>query len=153
MVRLRVLHIDDDPFQTANMEEMLKVVANVDSSLELTVIQAVDCKSALAETRADSAFDLVLCDYMLPGGDGPSILSMLRASIGRQATIAILSSLSMESELQRKWLHLGADCCQIKPLSLRVVNDLVTYALRKRGSMQTRGCSSRSRCSLCLCAL
>ncbi|HJL17179.1 MAG TPA: ATP-binding protein [Sandaracinaceae bacterium LLY-WYZ-13_1] len=67
----RVLVIDDD----------LRVRAVLVGALEeagYDVRHAGDAASALATMEADPAIDVVVCDVMLPGEDGPSLVRRLR---------------------------------------------------------------------------
>jgi signal transduction histidine kinase len=67
--RLRLLVVDDEP-------DLLKILS---SSLdqEYDVVTASGCDAALAIIAADPRFDAVLCDLMMPLGDGMSLYNRL----------------------------------------------------------------------------
>src|ERR1700694_1957917 len=71
MSSFRILHIDDEQ----DILELVKLSLGLDR--ELTVRSCVSGEDALAEA-AEWSPDLILCDVMMPGMDGPATLARLR---------------------------------------------------------------------------
>jgi CheY-like chemotaxis protein len=67
--RLRLLVIDDKP-------ELLRIL-KVTLAKEHEVVTAQGCDAALAVLLADARFDGILCDLMMPLGDGMSFYERL----------------------------------------------------------------------------
>jgi DNA-binding response OmpR family regulator len=118
----RVLIVDDEPnivlsldflmrrqgFETRQVEDGLQVVAQVE----------------------DFHPDLVLLDVSLPGLDGFEICRQLRAGIGHDLKIVMLTARGRESEVA-KGMAAGADSYVTKPFSTR---DLVDHVRRLIGA-------------------
>jgi CheY-like chemotaxis protein len=71
--RLRLLVIDDDP-------ALLKVLTT-SLSQEFEVVTATGCEGALAIIAADLRFDAIVCDLMMPLGDGMSFYHRLETVV------------------------------------------------------------------------
>lgn len=106
-------------------------------TIELT---AVDTASGALDSIAgvDEAFDLVLMDYCLPGGNSDTVLPQLRKLLGPYAAIIMLSGTAQEASMQRCWLDLGADSYRLKPVSVATVEELISYTFEKRRLLQKR---------------
>lgn len=68
-----VLIVDDDPVSLLLAEHVLRAGGH-------DVTTAVDVDSAVAATQ-DTAFDVIVCDYMMPGGTGLDLLEQLTATL------------------------------------------------------------------------
>ena len=69
--RLRVLLVEDDPVAG-------QAIAGLIESFGYAVTLVPQALAALSEIGADGGFDLVVCDFDLPGMDGCELTSMLR---------------------------------------------------------------------------
>jgi CheY-like chemotaxis protein len=68
---LRVLLVEDDPVAG-------QAIAGLIESFGYAVTLVPQALAALSEIGADGGFDLVVCDFDLPGMDGCELTSMLR---------------------------------------------------------------------------
>ena len=138
---VHVLHVEDDEFQQMAMRMVATTIANAGGiNIELTTVDTA-AKAVAATQRNDPgapAFDLVMLDVMLPGGNGDTVLPTLRSQCGQFCAIIMLSASSQESSMQHCWLDLGADSYRIKPISAHTVEELLGYALEKRRLLQKR---------------
>ena len=71
MKSYRILHVDDDPL----MQDVVELALSLDS--EFAVLSCASAAEALAAV-ADWAPDLILCDVMMLGMDGPAMVARLR---------------------------------------------------------------------------
>lgn len=70
--RRRVLLVEDNPEGSAALERVLALKG-------YDVVVAPDCATALAALEEEPAFDFVLTDLLLPGGDGREVARAARA--------------------------------------------------------------------------
>jgi DNA-binding response OmpR family regulator len=98
------------------------------------VVQATDGDQALARF-AETAFDLVVLDVMMPKVDGLEVCRRLRA----RSTVPIIMLTAKTEEIDKVLgLELGADDYITKPFSLREFRSRVRAALR-RAAMARQG--------------
>ena len=97
---LRVLHLEDNPFDAELIQDSLER-----DGLRCA-IRRVDNKPHFAQALEDGAFDVVLCDYNLPGYDGISALQLVRER--RPALPVLLISGSLDEAEAVKSLQMGA---------------------------------------------
>jgi len=74
---VNILHVDDDP----DIREIVGFLLNCDP--EFSVMSCANGGDALS-IAADRAPDLILCDVMMPGMDGPAVLARLRQNASTQ---------------------------------------------------------------------
>lgn len=110
---MKILVIEDEPKAAAYLGQGLREAGYVVDTVS-------DGDAGLAAARA-TAYDLVLCDLMLPGRDGFSVITELR-SAGRQTPVLVLTARD-EVAARVRGLDVGADDYLIKPLTL-VANSL-----------------------------
>lgn len=135
---LRVLGVEDDPFQRNAMRMIIDHVATRYPNLTVSLTLAESGKAGLDACRGSDGFDLVLLDYKLPGGDADTVLPALRKELEQVAAIIVLSGNAQEAPMQRCWLDLGADSYRIKPISRTTLEELVDYTLQKQNYLQKR---------------
>ena len=58
---------------------------------------------------------MVLIDFLLPDGDGSTILPLVRKSQSRSTEVVVISG-SLQEHSMMRCLELGADAYQIKPV-------------------------------------
>ena len=87
-------------------------------------------EKALAAVR-DHTPDLVLCDIMLPGVDGLTVMRTIKAEF---ASVPVIMLTAKTDEIDRVMgLEMGADDYVTKPFSVREVAARVKARLRERG--------------------
>ena len=88
MASLRVLLVEDDPVQLGMVS---KLIGNVEQAehLHITLDFASTAKEGLGlcelHALAGRAHDLVLLDYLLPGGDADTVVASIRSVLGKRA--------------------------------------------------------------------
>ncbi len=104
----RVLHVDDDPLMRDVVESSLLLDPT------FTVTSCADGSDALAEA-AESPPDLILCDVLMPGMDGPALLERLRENPGAaKIPVIFMTARAPENEIERL-IGLGAAAVISKP--------------------------------------
>ena len=103
---IRVLHLEDTPRDAELIQDLLAA-----NHLDCHIV-CVDNQERFAAALAKDAFDLILCDYNLPGYDGLSALKLAREK--QPETPVMLVSGSLGEEEAVKCLHLGATDYLIK---------------------------------------
>ena len=121
MAKQRILTVEDDPAIRRGIVDAL-VFAGYE------VAEAGDRTAAL-RLACGRAFDLVLLDLVLPGGDGLDILREIRRIQPSQPVI-ILTARGDEDDRVRG-LRLGADDYVVKPFSVRELLARVEAILRR----------------------
>jgi DNA-binding response OmpR family regulator len=120
----KVLIVDDEP--------------NIVISLEFLMTQqgfqtrSVDDGLRAVEEAVAFRPDLVLLDVSLPGQDGFDVCRELRATLGTDLKIVMLTARGRQSEVE-KGLALGADSYVTKPFSTR---DLVQHVVQLIGAAE-----------------
>lgn len=126
MRRARVLVVDDQPMQLMYMQKFLAVEGfeRVDALAEPT---------QLLEDLAQGSdlYDVVICDYHLPGVNGMELIRALKRS-GPLPPYTLLITADRENDLPRLAVEAGADDFLFKPLDR---NELV---LRVRNLLRLR---------------
>ena len=122
---IRILVVDDEPALRVPLAEYLARQA-------FTVTQA----STAAEARsrlAESAFDLVLLDIMMPGEDG---LSLCRHLVEARQIPVIFITAKGEATDRIVGLEIGADDYVVKPFDPRELVARIRSVLRRAGRQQ-----------------
>ena len=136
---LRVLVVEDDPFQQMTMRMMTSVIETNSPNLTVHLTLTSSGSAAIGACSAGSEIDLVLLDYKLPGGDADTVLPSIRELVGSVAAIIVLSSSAQEESMQRCWLEQGADSYRLKPITVQLLTDVFEYTLHKQRYLQKRG--------------
>lgn len=125
MKGLKILIVDDEPA----IREMLRMsleIADFDCS------EAPDARSAHAAI-IDNTPDLVLLDWMLPGGSGIDLLRRLRSSELTAKLPVIMLTAKTEEDNKIQGLDVGADDYITKPFSPREMLSRIKAVLRRAG--------------------
>ena len=121
----RALLIDDSATHRTILSEMLE-------DLGLRVRAAADAADALAATRADGPFDVILVDQSIAapgGGDGVAFAGQLRAEGAKPSATIVLMDLH-PSAAEASSLHArGASAHLVKPVHARDLRDRLAQAL------------------------
>ncbi len=96
----------------------------------IEVVDVADAREALELLRADpTRYKLVLLDAMLPGMDGPELLTLMRAAPALAAIPVIFVTANAYAGDAKKFIELGALDVITKPLDLLALPDKVRQAL------------------------
>ena len=102
---LKVLVVDDDPFQIEFIGDTLRSLGILDITLAASSDQALQ---AQARFKSSAPFDLLVCDLHMPGKDGFQMMEAMAAAGYRGAVIiasgqesAVLHSASLVAQLRR----------------------------------------------------
>lgn len=110
----RIVIIDDDPTQGILIERVLQ-------KDNYSITHCHDAESALvllgkgARETKKAAFDLVICDFMLPGMDGFQTVEFLRRSEHAKKTPILFIS-AHGYALRNRAIGAGADAFMAKPV-------------------------------------
>src|ERR1700729_1589052 len=113
----RILHIDDD----SDIREIVALSLSLDPSL--TIVSCADGASALA-TAAEWAPDLILCDVMMPGMDGPAMLARLRENPSTAKTPVVFMTARAGLDELKHLMSLGATAIFTKPFDPMKLADM-----------------------------
>ena len=97
--KIACLVVEDDPFQMAAISQLIgkaETAAGLDVSLQFAsnAVEAV-------EASAQNNIDLVLLDFLLPGGrDGATALPEIRENIGKASSIIMISGSAQEAPMR-----------------------------------------------------
>ncbi len=118
----RVLVIDDDPMMRTLAEEALFA-----AGFEVVTAQDGAKGAALFETLA---FDLVLLDLEMPGGDGFECCERIRAMAAGAHVPVVVMTAHDEPEIIARAYEVGATDYVIKPVHFAVLTHRLNYMLR-----------------------
>jgi DNA-binding response OmpR family regulator len=118
---MRLLLVEDEVELSSAISDWLQE--------DFEVISVCDGESALACLR-NSAFDLVISDWMLPGISGLDLCRIYRAEDGAAAVLVMTAKKNSASKDQA--LAAGADDFLTKPFSLRDLSARIKTLLNKQ---------------------
>jgi len=108
----RIIHVDDDPL----MRDVVESSLLLDPSFTVTSCASGD---EAVEKAAASKPDLMLCDVLMPGMDGPATLERLRENAGtKKIPVIFMTARAPQSETDRL-ISLGAAAVIAKPFDPR----------------------------------
>jgi CheY-like chemotaxis protein len=119
----RILHVDDD----SDIREIVALSLSLDSAL--TLRSCPDGADALA-TAAEWAPDLILCDVMMPGMDGPTMLARFRENPRTAKTPVVFMTARVGSNELEHLMSIGAAAVFTKPFDPMLLADMVRTQLR-----------------------
>ena len=118
-----VLVIDDDPSQAALITKVLK-----GEPYAFTVCN--DAESALVLLNGPTAFDLIFCDFMLPGISGLQTVEYIRRSkSGAKTPIIMMSAHGGGYEVGDRAKSAGANAFMAKPFTASELRRAVAQVL------------------------
>jgi CheY-like chemotaxis protein len=119
----KVLVIDDDPSQAALITKVLK-----EEPYAFTVVN--DAESALVLLNGANVFDLIFCDFMLPGISGLQTVEYIRRSkSGRSTPIIMMSAHGGGYEVGDRAKVAGANAFMAKPFTASELRRTVAQVL------------------------
>jgi PAS domain S-box-containing protein len=131
---IKILHVDDDP----SFLKVAKQCLEMQGEIEVDTVSSVNEAS---EKLKKTDYDVIVCDYQIPGKDGLEFLKELRGK-GNTIPFIILTGKSRE-EIAVKALNLGADGYFSKHGEPATVYGELAHGIRaaminKRAEMQLR---------------
>jgi CheY-like chemotaxis protein len=114
----RILHVDDD----SDIREIVELSLSLDPALALTSCASGDDALAIA---AEWAPDLILCDVIMPGMDGPATLARLRESPETAKIPIVFMTARAESRELEQLMSFGATAVFVKPFDPMKLADMV----------------------------
>lgn len=126
---MRILHLEDDIRDAELVEAMLR---GAELACEITCAKT---RQAFERLLAEQTFDLILCDYGLPGYDGASALNAVRSKDRNIPFIVLSGSIGEEQAVET--LRNGATDYLLKNRLERLV-PAVTRALREAHEREIR---------------
>jgi CheY-like chemotaxis protein/HPt (histidine-containing phosphotransfer) domain-containing protein len=126
MSSFRILHIDDEQ----DILELVKLSLGLDR--EFTVRSCVSGEDALAEA-AEWLPDLILCDVMMPGMDGPATLARLRENLRTTKIPVVFMTARAQSRELDHFTSLGASGVISKPFDTMTLAETVRRHLASVG--------------------
>jgi two-component system phosphate regulon response regulator PhoB len=120
----KVLVVDDDP--------VIRLIMTVNLEAEGTdVVVAADGYDAVSQAVRTSP-DVIVLDVMMPGCDGLTALTALKADPRtRHIPVIVLSARASDDERLQGW-HAGADHYLTKPFDVHALMGFVDDVLRNR---------------------
>lgn len=117
----KILVVDDEVDIATILQASLQRMEGVSVSI------AHSGQQALAMT-ADTKFDLIILDFMMPGMDGPAVLKALREQCGNDLRVAFLTARAMKSD-REALMALDVLDVLIKPFNPLELNEKVAALL------------------------
>ena len=127
----RVLVIEDD----AAINDVVATRLSRDGHAVTQAFSGSEARLLLGEK--DAAFDLVICDLMLPGAPGEELVGLIRERRDTMPVIVISARTTPADKVDL--LHLGADDYLTKPFDLDELAARVEVQLRHRGDAAPSG--------------
>ncbi len=102
--------------------------------------EARSAADGLAGVSMAHAFrpDVILCDVMMPEGDGNDVLDLLRAHLDTELIPIIMVSAATERASIRGAMEKGADDYITKPFTTEELVGAIEAQLRKRAAIERR---------------
>ena len=129
MAAKRVLVVDDE----SSIREMLRLALEL---ADFSCIEAADIHEAY-RLITDNAPDIVLLDWMLPGGSGIELLRRLKKEQATQALPVIMLTAKTHEDNVIQGLDVGADDYITKPFAPKELIARMKAILRRSGSDST----------------
>ena len=128
MASKKVLVVDDEP----SIREMLRLALEIS---DFDCVEAQDIHEAY-RIIADDAPDMVLLDWMLPGGSGIELLRRLKKGEATQSLPVIMLTAKTHEDNVIQGLELGADDYITKPFAPKELIARIRALLRRASSDQ-----------------
>ena len=119
----RVLVADDDP-------EICVLVKTILKNGPYDVTTCNDAETALVHLRRDEPFDILICDFMLPGISGIDLIMQVRASASYAYTPIVMISGHNNYAMDDRARSAGANAFLTKPFTLSQLRTTVAGLLQ-----------------------
>lgn len=125
---MNILFVEDDPMNRRVVRDMLEVVG-------ATMAEAPDAETGLQMIEAHD-YNIVLMDLRMPGMDGLTAISHVRARGDAKASVpVIVVTADTAIDLRERCLHGGADEVLSKPVAMGALIEAMGKMLARGGSM------------------
>ena len=102
------------------------------------MVMCNDAESALVAVDRQGPFDIIICDFMLPGISGIDLVERLRSKEGtRGVPILIVSRSYRNYAMDGRAKNAGANLFLNKPFTISQLRSAVTHLLSKRDSLSS----------------
>lgn len=119
----RVLVADDDPEICTLIKTILK-----NGPYEMTICN--DAESALVHIQRDQPFDIIICDFMLPGISGIDLITQVRANAATARLPIVMISGHNNYAMDARAKSAGANAFLNKPFTLTQLRSTVASLLQ-----------------------
>ncbi len=119
----RVLVADDDP-------EICMLINTILRNGPYDITTCNDAESALVHIKRDRAFDIIICDFMLPGISGIDLITQVRALPVTASTPIIMVSGHNNYAMDQRAKNAGANAFLNKPFTLSQLRTTVANLLQ-----------------------
>ena len=124
---LKVLYVEDDPDIQTIARIALADIGKLD-------VRACESGAQALEAIEDFQPDLILLDVMMPGMDGPTLLSHLRRTENGATTKVIFMTARVQQNEVQQYLSLGAIDVIAKPFDPLKLADQILGIVRGEGT-------------------
>jgi CheY-like chemotaxis protein len=121
----RVLVADDDV-------EICSLIQTILKKGPYTLTVCNDAESALVHVQRDEPFDIIICDFMLPGISGIELITQVRASALAADVPIVMISGHNNYAMDQRAKSAGANAFLNKPFTLAQLRSTVTALLDAR---------------------
>ena len=122
---LRVLVADDDP-------DMRTLIATVLRGPVYEVVLCEDAESALVRSKDKKAYDIIVCDFMLPGMSGLELIQRLRSNPMTAKVPILMISAHTNYGMDDRAKAAGANHFLNKPFTLSQLRSALTGLLAQK---------------------
>ena len=119
----RVLVADDDP-------EICILINTILKSGPYLVTTCHDAESALVHLQRDTPFDIIICDFMLPGISGIDLITQIRTNRTTSTTPIVMISGHNNYAMDARAKSAGANAFLNKPFTLSQLRTTVSSLLQ-----------------------
>lgn len=117
---LRILLIDDDPVSRELLKTMLEELDQQD------ILEAKSGENGLEILKDDTKFDLILCDWQMPGISGFDLLKKLREVDATKKLPFIMVTGKSDMEYIQSAIKAGVNDYIVKPIDMMVLEKKVS---------------------------
>ncbi len=135
--RLRVLIIDDEPDIRASLVRLLH------GSHE--IVTEVSGEAALERLRRDAEFDVILCDVIMPGMDGPAFFEALDQELPRLTSRVLFMTGGLPSARARAFVERRGEMVVGKPISREALHSAFARLQRRSAFRANRRAEGAAR--------
>ena len=118
----RVLIADDDPAICTLIDTVLR-------KGPYDMVMCNDAESALVAVQRHEPFDIIICDFMLPGISGIDLVERLRSKEGTRGVPILMISGHTNYAMDGRAKNAGANLFLNKPFTISQLRSAVTHLL------------------------
>lgn len=122
------------------IEDQAKILENTLETLEMEGFEVLGAPNGMAGVQLARAYhpDLILCDIMMPGMDGYTVLLELQNDPATATIPFIFLTARGDRESQRQGMELGADDYVTKPFTTSELLAAVATRLQKQATFERK---------------